>query len=90
MNNRGPDVRGEVLGTVGPVGDTSTEDCGRWVYPQQVVDVTSALARLLPALNPYERAVVPIREDIHTKDVSGWMPPLAQSTLKAAQPSKRQ
>ena len=35
--------------------------------PQQVVDVASSLARLLPALSLYERAMVPNRENIHTR-----------------------
>ena len=66
MNNRGSDARGEVLGAVGAVGDASTEDRGRRVDPQQVINVASSLARLLPALSLYERAMVANRENIHT------------------------
>ena len=67
MDNRGPDARGEVLGAVGAVGDASTKDCRRRADRQQVVDVASSLARLLPALSLYERSMVPNRENIHTR-----------------------
>lgn len=65
MNDNGPDARAEVFGAVGTLGDTGIEDCCGRPNPQQVVDMPSAVADPLPALNRYERAVIPEREDIH-------------------------
>lgn len=65
MNDHGPDIRREVLGAVGTVGDTGIEDCRRRINPQQVVDVAAPLTDPLPALSCYERTVIPKREDIH-------------------------